>query len=367
MDTRILVYTFVVLAALFLVGGIAFFALGDIVFGILFHLVFLFYALPQVAAIFFYEKSLGRFETRPPFRKYVEDYKGLMVKEVSFKSNRNQTLRGYVYLAEGETPTNLLIVSHGLGGGGHNSYMDAINFFAHDGFVVFAYDSTGTDKSEGRGMEGLPQGFIDLSFAIDYVRSQPALSSYKISLFGHSFGAYSVLTVLNLRKGINAVCSVAGFNDSISMIRHHGREALGRFIVPASFYVKLYEKIKYGPYAKLTALEGIRNSDARIMVMYSKDDTTVPKKYGYDIYYDEFKDDPRVEFVSLEDKGHEYIYHTVASKLYTEQFFSDYYDYAKDRKISDFERDAYMQEHFDRAKGFELDSAMLSKISAFLK
>ena len=60
-------------------------------------------------------------------------------------------------------------MAHGLGGGGHNSYMDCANYFARHGYYVFAYDATGNDESEGEGVGGLPQGVIDLDYAISFV------------------------------------------------------------------------------------------------------------------------------------------------------------------------------------------------------
>ena len=40
----------------------------------------------------------------------------------------------------------------------------------------------------------------------------------------------------------------------------------------------------------------------------AKIDVVVPTKYGYDIYYEKYKDNPRFRFIRLEDKGHDYVY-----------------------------------------------------------
>lgn len=62
-----------------------------------------------------------------------------------------------------------MIIAHGFGGGGHNSYMDAADYFARNGYYVFTYDATAMDKSEGEGLGGIPQGVIDLDSAISFV------------------------------------------------------------------------------------------------------------------------------------------------------------------------------------------------------
>ena len=47
--------------------------------------------------------------------------------------------------------------------------MDCAYYFAKNGYYVFAYDSTGSDASEGEGVGGTPQGVIDLDYAISFV------------------------------------------------------------------------------------------------------------------------------------------------------------------------------------------------------
>ena len=82
----------------------------------------------------------------------------------------------------------MYVIAHGFGGGGHNSYMDVANYFASNGYYVFAYDVTGCDKSEGEGVGGVPQGVIDLDHAISFVEDNNEIPELPIMLFGHSWG-----------------------------------------------------------------------------------------------------------------------------------------------------------------------------------
>ena len=84
------------------------------------------------------------------------------------KQSDMQKLMGYMY-SSGENQHGIIVIAHGFGGGGHNSYMDCANYFAHHGYYVFAYDATGNDESEDEGVGGLPQGVIDLEYAISFV------------------------------------------------------------------------------------------------------------------------------------------------------------------------------------------------------
>lgn len=72
----------------------------------------------------------------------------------------------------GENQHGIIIMAHGFGGGGHNSYMDCADYFVNHGYLVFAYDATGNDESGGEGVGGLPQGVIDLDYAITFVEDR---------------------------------------------------------------------------------------------------------------------------------------------------------------------------------------------------
>lgn len=106
-----------------------------------------------------------RAESYEPLMLHAEDFKGLECTEYSFPSDKGQMLAGYLY-TNGDNQRGIVIIAHGFGGGGHNSYMDVADYFAKNGYYVFAYDATAMDKSEGEGLGGVPQGVIDLDHAI---------------------------------------------------------------------------------------------------------------------------------------------------------------------------------------------------------
>ena len=160
----------------------------------------------------------------------TSDFEGLKRNQYQFTSNKNQKLTDYLYSSEkspaGNSDTSakgIIVFAHGFGGGGHNSYMDCINFFAERGYLVFAYDANGNDESEGLGRKnavgGLPQGVIDLNYAISFVEESGNFPSLPIYLWGHSWGGYSVVNVLNYHPEVKAVAEIAGFNAGAVMVR----------------------------------------------------------------------------------------------------------------------------------------------------
>ena len=263
-----------------------------------------------VFSVVIYKQNFDqRFTTPEPVNR-IEEFKDLYATTHRFTSDKGQTLTGYMYrypdLNNSERPHGIVVMAHGLGGGGHNSYMSVADYFASRNYLVFAYDATGNDESEGDGVGGLPQGVIDLEHAITFVENE--YPRMPIVLFGHSWGGYSVMSVLKYHPDVKAVAECSGFAASSDMFEIEGKKQAGYAIYAMLPYVKLYDRLKFGKYSTNGALEGIAASDAPVMVIHSADDDTVPIEYGYDKIYEKYADDPRFEFVRFEDRGHNNVF-----------------------------------------------------------
>lgn len=260
-----------------------------------------------LSVMIYNENFNRRFESYEPIMLHLDDFDGLQRTRYEFPSDRGQTLTGYLY-SSGENQRGIIVLAHGFGGGGHNSYMDCANYFARRGYYVFAYDATGNDESGGEGVGGLPQGVIDLDHAISFVEESGNFPDLPVGLFGHSWGGYSACGVLTYHPEVKAVIACSGFNRSSDLLEAQGKDQVGNGIYLMLPFVKLHERIKYGGYASNTAMDGFSATDAAVMVVHSSDDSLVPAEYGYDIYYETYKDDPRFRFIRFEDRGHSYIY-----------------------------------------------------------
>ena len=307
-----------------------------------------------------------RFETYEPYTLYVEDYEGLSCSEYTFTSDKGQKLQGYWYSA-GEEQKGIVVIAHGLGAG-HNSYMDCANFFAQNGYYVFAYDATGNDRSEGDGVGGIPQGPIDLDHAISFVEGSGNFPDLPIVLFGHSWGGYSVCSVLTYHPEVKAVIECSGCNRSSDLFEAGGKDQAGDVIYTMMPFIKLHERIRYGKYASNTAMDGFAASEAAVMIVHSADDGVVPIEYGLDRFYDKYKDDPRFAFIRLTDKGHNFIFddHTYIDAFNTE--FDEWlktldYDYNAEENIERFKADKvdFIHQHLDRSRWCHMLDAELSE------
>lgn len=313
-----------------------------------------------------------RFESYEPYMYRVDDFEGLERTQYKFQSDKGQMLTGYMYNSD-KSEKGVIVLAHGFGSGGHNSYMDVANFFAQNGYYVFAYDATGTDESEGDAVGGLPQGVIDLDHAISFVKQNENYNNLPIMLFGHSWGGYSVCNVLNYHPDVQAVISCSGFNSSAGMFEAEGKNIAGDAVYALMPFVKLHESIKYGEYASNTAMDTFKNLKASVMIVHSENDKKVPIEYGYDIFYDKYKGDSRFTFIRLNNDDHDHVYH---DKTYINEFNAEFdkwlktlkYNYHidanKERFIKDKEN--YINENIDRKKWSNmLDSKMFEQFLEF--
>ena len=235
----------------------------------------------------------------------ISEFPGMTRQRHTFTSNKGQTLVGYLYAQENTENKAVIVFAHGLGAGGQTGYMDIFDFLTAQGYYVFAYDATANDESEGDVIGGLPQGFIDLDHAIDYVYTIEQTQDLPMVLMGYSWGGMSVGNVLNYHPEVKAVASLAGWNKSMNMIDYRGCQMVGgvaKLLLP---FASVYEYTMYGSYASSTALKGFANSDCKVMIVHGQQDDTIPIQYGYETYYEAYGENDRFVFKSYSDRDHE--------------------------------------------------------------
>jgi len=341
-----------------------------IVLGILLLLISAWWIL----TVSIYDENVNqRLYSYEPLKLLVEDFDGLQCTQYKFSSDKGQRLAGYLYSA-GSNQRGIIILAHGYGGG-HNSYIDCANYFAQNGYYVFAYDATGNDASEGDGVGGFPQGVVDLDYAISFVKESGNFPALPIGLFGHSWGGYSVCSVLAYHPEVKAVIACCGCNRPSDLFEAVGRKTAGDVIYAMMPFVKLHEWFKYGTYATSTAMDGFEKSKAAIMIAHSEDDDVVPVSYGYNLYYEKYKEDPRFTFLHFENKGHSDFF-IDGNDTYKDEFDAEAkkwfetlgYDRNADENKERFKKDRaeYINSHLDRARwSHRLDKALFERFLDF--
>ena len=262
--------------------------------------------IPMAATSIIYEKNFGvRYETRGWWINDISDYEGLAREKTSIVSDKGQKLAAYTYYNKDTmVPKGVVVLAHGLGAG-HMAYMNQIDYLTKNDFLVFTYDVTGNDESEGRSIKGIPQAVIDLDKAITYVENNDKFKGLPIMLYGHSWGGYAVSTVLNYDHDISAVVEMSGFNSSQDIILEKGQGLYGGIINVLSPYIKVYEWLKFGDVSKLTALDGFKKTNAKVLLIHGDKDKTVSYTNNFKKYMSILGDDNDFTFERADNYGHQ--------------------------------------------------------------
>ncbi|MEE0881751.1 MAG: alpha/beta hydrolase [Turicibacter sp.] len=287
--------------------------------------ILILFFVPMMISLMMYEHQFGNRHETPSYLKYdLSEFQNLEQTPAHFKSNKGQILSGYLYRhSDVFQPQGIIILAHGFGVG-HNTYLPEIDFMAQNGYIVFAYDGTGNDESEGESIVGLPQAVIDLDYAINNIKNDEEFEDLPIMLYGHSIGGYAVINVLSQHPDITAVVERSGFYESAELICQIGTQKVGPLFKVLSPYIRLYEQLKFGGYANLNGLDILAQTEVKVMFMHSEDDEVISYDQSFAKYQSLFNTRSNFQFISYQDRGHDVVVDTQLNKLLQIQLREDY-------------------------------------------
>lgn len=235
----------------------------------------------------------------------TKQFENLISQDLQIKSDGNM-LYGQIYFVPGRQYKGIIIVVHGHKVF-HDDYLNEINFFASNNYLVYAYDTTGCGESEGKLIKGHPRWFLDLNNVITFFEKNDRYKKYKIYLFGHSMGGYAVTAVLNFsHDNIAAVVACSPVNSGFDFGFLTWKNHKNIFFKQLYLGMKNHEYKYFGEYALYTSVGGINNYNIPVMVLHGKNDKTVPINYSLYSYKDQITN-PNAVFKLFETKSH-YVY-----------------------------------------------------------
>ena len=139
-----------------------------------------------------YEKNFGYRSniTNEELQEILIQYPNLKREKEEILTKENIKLVGYWYNRKEDQP--IIVFSQGIGTR-VVGYINEINYFATNGYTVFAFDNTGCGESEGKNIRGLPQSVVDLDCVLSYIENLEGCKDEKIFLYGHSWGGFAVV------------------------------------------------------------------------------------------------------------------------------------------------------------------------------
>lgn len=287
-----------------------------------------------------------------------EDFPGLQRQAYPFRSSKGHTLSGYLYFREGYRADRLIVFDHGIGSG-HRGYLKEIDLLTEHGFRVFAYDHTGCMESGGETTGGLCHSLVDLDDALSALKRDEAFRPLDISVMGHSWGAFSTLNIAAFHPEISHLVAISGFRSFAAMIRQ---------VIPLKKTgERIYrEEAALNPrYSSSDAVEALKNTSAKALILHSKDDPVVSYGKHFAAMREALSDRDTITFYSVDGKRHNPNY-TRDAVAYKDAFFKAYRKALKKGKLTtDAEKDAF-RNRFDWERMTAQDETVWKVIFDFL-
>lgn len=255
-----------------------------------------------------------------------------------------------------EEKGTLVIFVHGFGAGSA-SYTTEIASLVRRGYAVLAYDAYGCNNSDGSGIKGFYCGVECAVAACIEVRRDKRLSSKKLVLVGHSWGAYSALCA-SAQIEVDKVVAISAFNSPVraeadvlkSVSGRRGR-LLAVLVCPWFALINLF---RFGIRGNAKASNAVKRSRVKTFAIHGERDTTVP--YSSSAAYALRGSDAKL--LVLADKGHN-PYNTVRAEGLLSALLTTYFSDEKSMKA--FYAD------FDWSAATEEDGEVMNEIFAFIE
>lgn len=313
-----------------------------------------------------FEKKIEEIYRKNAFKRYddtgavfyfsVKDFPGLKKEEYSFKGSAGQRLQGYFYYYDAPVTDRIVVFDHGLGGG-HRAYLKEIERLAKHGYPVFAYDHTGCMESEGENTNGLSQSLNDLNACITELKRIDRLKGRSFSVMGHSWGAFSAMNIVALHTDITHVVALSGFISVEQMLKQNFTGILAGYRKP----MWELERRSNPDYVDFNAVESLKNTHAKVLLIHSADDKTVDAKYHFNLLKTALAGKKNIRLMEVQGKGHNPNYTEEAIK-YKTAFFAALQKKRKQNALNTTEEKQAFVARFDWNKITEQDDAVWEKI-----
>ncbi|MDR0885898.1 MAG: lysophospholipase [Clostridiales Family XIII bacterium] len=263
----------------------------------------------------------------------------------------------------------LIVLAHGHGATAEQ-YATEIMWFVDHGYIVLAYDATGSGRSDGPSTIGLAQSALDLDAALHFVDKSQILNDLPLFLYGHSWGGYAVATVLKDHPEVDAAVSLAGYNKPNGVVYEQARKHVGK-IAPFEYPFMWFENFRRsGKRSMTTAVESINKAvDTPILIVHGTQDEIIRYGGASIIAQRAHITNPRAEYFVRDEEwcnGHETLALSEASMNYAEPLQEEFNKLA--RKYHDDIPDEILEEFFgkiDKKLVSQLDEDFMDAVDHF--
>ncbi|MCI2110882.1 MAG: alpha/beta hydrolase [Bacilli bacterium] len=245
-----------------------------------------------------YKQAGHRWDGNPAFPYFSASDFRVSEERFSFRSGK-WNLDGSRYFSGPGPYKALVVVFHGISAG-RNAYIRSICEFANRGYLVYAFDYTGSMRSEGDRCYGLAHVYNDVKAFYAFLDKDPKAQGLSRYSWGHSWGGYAALLSANPAYRVEKVVSLSGFIDETYEYSSFDKRLQNPIIL---WLFRLHSRfVEKTPVT--SALPSLDESKARILYFQgSKDDVVIPAFSG-EILKKRYGGRKNFSFLFLPDRDH---------------------------------------------------------------
>jgi uncharacterized protein len=242
---------------------------------------------------------IHRWDGSPAFPYWSAKDLGVGEENFSFVSGR-WMLSGSRYFV-GPGPYKALVVFyHGIGAG-RNAYVEPICDLAKQGYLVYAFDNTGSMQSEGPSLYGLGQIVNDEKAFYRWLDQDPKAQGLDRYSVGHSWGGYAALVSGMPEYKVKKIVSIAGFNSVSDEYRFSPETPHSALMV--GLY-RLYLRNALGKAGDLSAVEVLKKSTAKVLYIQGDQDKMVTPEAGMKALQKGLPGKKEMSYLIVKGQGH---------------------------------------------------------------
>ena len=304
-------------------------------------------AVMGIVTHIFKKRMLHRYD-KDGYTPYLssENFAGLNKETYTFINSLGVEISYFYYYYDNYNPNLVILFLHGLGPG-HTAYIREIETLAKMGYKVLTLDYMGCDSSKGDKLPSLNEPTRDVDDLLNLLKLKEP-----VVVIGHSLGAYTTLNIMNIRDELKKAVVISGFLRPDIVLN----ALLGTKMFSGA--IARYEKKIEPKYYPIDNFEYVKNTQNKLMFIHSKDDPVVNYDAAMKPVFE--ANNPNIQVVTVDGRGHNPNYSDEAAKLVTE-VFAKYYKLKKD------EDKKKLMENLDPWMITEQDLEIFKKIKEFIE
>ena len=170
---------------------------------------------------------------------------------------------------------------------------------------------------------------------------------------GHSWGSFSTMNIVSLHPEITHVVSMSGFVSVKRMLE----QTFAGILKGAVKTMYGLEKKANPDFVDFDAVQSLKNTSAKVLLIASSDDKIVKKEFHFDVLQKELREKENISFLLTEGKGHNPSY-TCDAVQYKDAFFAEFQKAVKKKQLETAQQQKEFMARYDWHRMTEQDEAV---------